>query len=190
MSADTAGDARPDGPRPADSMAGNGDAGGRIVPCLWFDRAAEEAVGFYVGLLPGSRIVSVLDYAMDMPGGRAGDVLAIDFTLAGAPYQAINGGAGSSPTPAVSFAVACDDQAEIDRLWEALADGGTPMRCGWIADRWGFAWQIVPRRLMQLMREGDPARRVRVVERMLTMEKLDIAGLEAAGGQQGVGSRQ
>jgi predicted 3-demethylubiquinone-9 3-methyltransferase (glyoxalase superfamily) len=153
----------------------------KITPCLWFDGEAEEAAGFYVSLLSGSRIDKVVHSPADYPSGKAGDVLMVEFTLAGQPYLAMNGGPEFKFNEAVSFIVNCDDQAEVDGLWEALtSDGGQPVACGWLKDRFGLSWQITPRRLMELMKDPDRAKAKRVMEAMMTMVKLDIAALETA----------
>jgi predicted 3-demethylubiquinone-9 3-methyltransferase (glyoxalase superfamily) len=152
----------------------------KISPCLWFEREAEEAAKFYVSLLPGSRIDHVQRNVMDSPGGKAGTVLVVDFTLAGHRFMALNGGKRFEYTPAVSFHVACADQAEVDRLWDALSDGGTIERCGWLRDRYGVSWQIVPAVLPKLLADPDRAKAQRVMEAMLQMVKLDIAGLQRA----------
>jgi predicted 3-demethylubiquinone-9 3-methyltransferase (glyoxalase superfamily) len=151
----------------------------KVTPCLWFDGNAEEAARFYVSLLPNSRIDKVFRSPADTPSGPAGMVLAIDFTLAGSKFSGLNGGPQFSFTEAVSFQIACEDQAEIDRLWAALSDG-SPGQCGWLKDRWGLSWQIVPTRLLQLLSDADPNRARRAMEAMLEMTKLDIAELERA----------
>ncbi|BDA85865.1 VOC family protein [Aureimonas sp. SA4125] len=151
-----------------------------IRPCLWFDGKAEEAARFYVSLVPGSSLDHVHRGLMDWPGGAKGDVLMAEFTLAGRPHLALNGGPYFQFTPAVSMALACADQAEVDRLWDALSDGGSVMECGWLTDRYGLSWQIVPARLNEMMRDSDSARVERVMRAMFTMVKLDIAALEAA----------
>jgi predicted 3-demethylubiquinone-9 3-methyltransferase (glyoxalase superfamily) len=152
-----------------------------IVPCLWFAEDAEKAVEFYVSLLPGSRIDNVQRNVMDGPAGAAGDVLVIEFTLAGQPYMALNGRRGIEPNHSVSFAIWCEDQAEIDRLWDGLIGaGGTPDQCGWLRDRWGFSWQIVPSVLKRLIGDPDPAKAGRAMAAMMEMVKLDVAALEAA----------
>jgi predicted 3-demethylubiquinone-9 3-methyltransferase (glyoxalase superfamily) len=153
----------------------------KITPCLWFNGDAETASKFYVSLLPGSRIDRVFRSPTDWPAGKAGDVLTVEFTLGGQPYLALNGGADFKFNPAVSFQIHTEDQAETDRLWEAiLANGGSPMACSWITDRWGLCWQIVPRRLTQLMHDQDPARAKRAMTAMMGMIKIDIAALERA----------
>ncbi|MEZ5785946.1 MAG: VOC family protein [Xanthobacteraceae bacterium] len=151
-----------------------------IAPCLWFDGKAEEAARFYVSLLPGSRIDAVVPHTIETPGGAPGDVMMVEFTLAGQPYLALNGGPAFQFTPAVSFAIACADQAEVDRLWDALTDGGAPDRCGWLRDRYGVSWQVVPEALIAMIKSGDTAKVRRMTEAMMQMVKLDIAALRQA----------
>jgi len=116
----------------------------KITPCLWFNRDAETAAAFYVSLVADSRIDRVFRSPVDWPNGKAGDVLTVEFTLGGLGCLAMNGGPEFTFNPAVSLQIHCDDQAEVDRIWQSiLADGGAEMACGWIRDRWGFAWQIV-----------------------------------------------
>ncbi|PVE25012.1 hypothetical protein DC522_07280 [Microvirga sp. KLBC 81] len=150
----------------------------KITPCLWFDGKAEEAAKFYVSLLPGSHIDAILPYTVETPGGKSGDVMSVEFTLAGMRYMALNGGPYFQFTPAISLFVSCADQSEVDRLWDALSDGGTPQRCGWITDRYGVSWQIVPEALGRMMKDKDPAKVSRVTEAMMAMIKLDIETLE------------
>jgi predicted 3-demethylubiquinone-9 3-methyltransferase (glyoxalase superfamily) len=152
----------------------------KITPCLWFDGKAEEAAQFYVSLLPNSRIDAVLPYSVETPGGKPGDVMTVEFTLAGESYMALNGGPYFQFTPAISLSVSCTDQAEVDRLWDALSDGGSPQQCGWITDRYGVSWQVVPAVLGTRMKYKDPARVRRVMEAVLTMIKLDVNTLESA----------
>lgn len=152
----------------------------KISPCLWFDGEAEEAANFYVSLLPSSRIDHVQRNVTDGPAGKAGTVLVVAFTLAGQRFMALNGGTRFEYTHAISFSVDCDDQAEVDRLWDALANGGQVERCGWLKDRYGVSWQIVPRILPKLLGDPDPAKAQRVMQAMLGMIKLDIAGLRKA----------
>ena len=152
----------------------------KVTPCLWFDGQAEQAASFYVSLLPGSRIDRVIRSPADTPSGPSGTVLAVEFTLAGNKFHGLNGGPQFPFTEAVSFVIACEDQAEVDRLWAALLDGGSPSQCGWLKDRWGLSWQIVPTRLIQLLADADPKRSRRAMEAMLKMRKLDIAALERA----------
>jgi predicted 3-demethylubiquinone-9 3-methyltransferase (glyoxalase superfamily) len=153
----------------------------KITPCLWYDGDAEEAARFYVTLLPDSRIDSVSRSPTDYPAGKAGDVLTVEFTLAGQAFLGLNGGPGNPFTDAVSFQIHTEDQAETDRLWDAIAGaGGEPVACSWIKDRWGLSWQIVPKRLTELMHDPDPARAKRVMEAMMTMVKIDVAEIERA----------
>jgi predicted 3-demethylubiquinone-9 3-methyltransferase (glyoxalase superfamily) len=153
----------------------------RPYPCLWFDGEAEEAAAFYVTLLPDSRVEKVWRSPADTPSGPAGMVLTVDFTLRGQHFQGLNGGPQFHFSEAVSFVIECEDQAEVDRLWEALAaDGGEPGPCGWIRDRFGLSWQIVPRRLNELVEDADPERARRATEAMLRMGKIDVAELERA----------
>ncbi|MDX6717702.1 MAG: hypothetical protein QOH30_4260 [Baekduia sp.] len=152
----------------------------KISPCLWFDGEAEEAANFYVSLLPDSRINHVQKNVGDSPAGKAGSVLVVDFTLAGQRFLALNGGRRFEYTHAISFAVDCANQAEVDRLWDALSDGGSTEQCGWLKDRYGVSWQIVPTALSELLGDPDPAKAQRVMQAMLQMIKLDIAGLKAA----------
>lgn len=153
----------------------------RPYPCLWFDGNAEEAAAFYTSLMPDSRIDNVWRSPADTPSGPAGMVLLVDFTLAGERFQGLNGGPDFRFNEAVSFVIECEDQAEVDRLWDALAaDGGEPGPCGWIKDRFGLAWQITPVRLNELLIDPDPERARRAMEAMLAMGKLDIAELERA----------
>jgi len=155
----------------------------KITPCLWFNRDAETATAFYVSLVADSRIDRVFRSPVDWPNGKAGDVLTVEFTLGGLGCLAMNGGPEFTFNPAVSLQIHCDDQAEVDRIWQSiLADGGAEMACGWIRDRWGFAWQIVPRRLTELLQDADPARAQRAMTAMMGMIKIDLAALERAAG--------
>ena len=153
----------------------------KISSCLWFDGEAEEAAKFYVSLLPDSRIGKVQKNNVDSPAGEAGSVLVVEFTLAGQRFMALNGGTRFEYTHAVSFKIDCADQAEVDRLWDALlAGGGQAERCGWLRDRYGVFWQIVPTALVQYLGGPDLAGAQRAVAAMLQMVKLDIAGLKQA----------
>jgi len=152
-----------------------------IVPCLWFDGDAEEAARFYVSLLPDSRIDRVMRSPADTPSGEAGTVLTVEFTLMGREYFALNGGPGIPFTEAVSMMINCEDQQEVDRLWSALTDGGgSEVQCGWLKDRWGLCWQIVPVRLIELLNDPDRERARRAQEAMMQMVKIDIDRLEEA----------
>ena len=153
----------------------------KITPCLWFDGNAEEAAEFYVTLLPDSHVDNVWRSPADTPSGPAGTVLLVDFTLGGQQFQGLNGGPEFNFNEAISFAIDCEDPAEVDRLWEALtADGGEPSMCGWLKDRFGVSWQIVPRRLNELMSDSDPGRARRATEAMLKMRKIEVAEIERA----------
>lgn len=152
----------------------------KITPCLWFDGDAEDAARFYVSLLPGSRINRVLRSPADTPSGPEGMVLLVEFTLAGSHFTGLNGGPQFPFTEAVSFQIACDSQAEVDRLWAALAEGGSEGPCGWLKDRWGLSWQIVPTRLHELLADPDADRSRRAMQAMLKMKKLNIQELERA----------
>lgn len=153
----------------------------KIVPCLWFNGDAEEAAKLYTSLLPDSRIDQILRSPLDYPNGKAGDVLTVEFTLAGKQYLGLNAGPGFPFTEAVSFQIYTEDQEETDRLWAALLkDGGEESECGWLKDKFGLSWQIVPKRLWQLMKDPDPARAKRAMGAMMTMVKIDIATLERA----------
>ena len=152
----------------------------KIKPCLWFDGDAETAAGLYVSLFADGAIGSVSRYGEGAPF-PAGTALVVEFSLAGQTFQAINGGPQYKPTEAVSFAVSCADQGEVDRLWNRLcADGGAPGRCGWLKDRFGFSWQITPAAMGSILGGPDPAGRVRAMTAMMAMTKLNISGLEAA----------
>lgn len=153
----------------------------KITPCLWFEGNALDAVHFYTSVFPGSEITKVHHARSDTPGNKEGQVLMVVFTLAGQSYQALNGGPHDKFNDAISMSVSCDDQAEVDRLWAGLtADGGRPVQCGWLKDKYGLSWQIVPKRLGELISDPDPARGKRVMQAMMEMIKLDIAALEAA----------
>ena len=152
----------------------------KIIPHLWFADKAEEAARFYVSLLPNSRIDSVTTMPADSPSGPAGAVQIVEFTLMGEPFLALNAGPLDPFNHAVSFVIPCETQDEVDRLWGALSEGGTVERCGWLKDRYGLSWQIVPVALTDMMRDRDPVRGRRVAEAMMGMVKLDIAGLQRA----------
>ena len=152
----------------------------KIVPHLWFADKAEEAAAFYASIFPNSRVDSVTGLPADTPSGPAGSVNVVEFTLAGQPFMAISAGPLDEFNHAVSFIVNCEDQAEVDHYWDALLDGGQPEQCGWLRDRYGLAWQIVPTALGKMMQDPDKARAKRVAEAMLKMVKLDIAGLQNA----------
>jgi len=150
---------------------------GDIIAEVETDKAV-EAANFYASLFPDSRVESVTPVPAETPSGPAGSVQVIEFTLAGQPFMAINAGPLDPFNHSISFMVNCDDQAEVDRLWNALSAGGTIEQCGWLKDRYGLSWQIVPKRLGELMKDRSSAKRV--MEAMLKMKKLDVAGLERA----------
>lgn len=152
----------------------------KVRTCLWFERDALEAAKFYVSLLPDSRIEKS-DSFEHMLTGEPDGVSIVEFTLAGAPYQILQAGPHQQLNDMMSIVVMTDSQAETDRLWEALtANGGTPVQCGWLKDRWGVSWQIVPRRVSELIASGDSTSVHRMLQAMMPMQKLDIAALEAA----------
>lgn len=152
-----------------------------IVPCLWFDKNAEEAATFYAETFPNSRVTAVHRSPADYPNGKAGDVLTVEFTLLGQPFLGLNGGPGVPFTDAVSFQVFTDTQEETDHYWDALVtNGGQPIACSWCKDKFGLSWQIVPRALMEAMNGPDRAAAKRVMEAMMKMVKIDIAKIEAA----------
>jgi predicted 3-demethylubiquinone-9 3-methyltransferase (glyoxalase superfamily) len=151
-----------------------------ISPFLWFDDQAEQAAQRYVEIFPNSRIVSVARYGEGAPQ-PAGTALTVSLVLDGLEVQALNGGPAFPFTEAFSFQVSVPDQAECDRVWDALiADGGEPGRCGWLKDRWGLSWQVVPTALPALLSDPDPGRAGRAMNAMLTMDKIDVAALHAA----------
>jgi predicted 3-demethylubiquinone-9 3-methyltransferase (glyoxalase superfamily) len=151
-----------------------------ITTCLWFDTEGEEAATFYTSIVPNSRITNVARYNAAGPR-EEGTVMTVNFELNGAPFFALNGGPQFTFTEAISLQIVCDDQAEVDRLWDALtADGGEEGQCGWLKDRFGLSWQIVPRALMTLTGDPDREKAGRVVQAMLGMQKIDVAELERA----------
>jgi predicted 3-demethylubiquinone-9 3-methyltransferase (glyoxalase superfamily) len=150
-----------------------------LTTCLWFDSNAEEAVNFYTSIFKNSKIENIARYG-DGGMGQPGTVMTIAFQLNGQQFIALNGGPEFSFTPAISFMVYCETQAEVDDYWEKLSTGGQEVQCGWLTDRYGLSWQIVPTALGQLMSDPDPEKVRRVTEAMLKMVKLDIAGLRQA----------
>jgi predicted 3-demethylubiquinone-9 3-methyltransferase (glyoxalase superfamily) len=151
----------------------------KITPCLWFDSQAEEAANFYAGIFKNSRIGRILHYGEDAPM-PAGTVLTIELELDGQEFIALNGGPHFKFSPAVSFVVYCGNQQEVDEYWDKLGRGGKPSQCGWLDDKFGVTWQIVPTVLIEMMADKDPARAARVTAAMMKMIKLDIATLKAA----------
>ncbi|MBV8472379.1 MAG: VOC family protein [Hyphomicrobiales bacterium] len=153
----------------------------KVSTCLWYGKDAEAAVRLYVSLVPGSGIEHIQRSPATWPGGEAGDVILVNFTLGGQRFQALNGGAPANYGTAASISVQCADQAEVDRLWTSLtADGGAEIMCGWLRDKWGVPWQIVPEVLPRLLADPDPNVSARVFAAMAKMIKLDIAALERA----------
>ena len=146
----------------------------KIVPFLWFDGRAEEAVNFYVSVFEHSKIVSVARYGDAGPGPK-GTVMVATFQIEGQDFHALNGGPQFTFSPAISFLVNCETQDEVDRLWAKLSEGGETSRCGWLKDKFGISWQVVPRILGELMADRDPQKSRRVMSAMLQMDKLDIA---------------
>ena len=147
----------------------------KVRTCLWFDSEGEHAADFYVSLLPNSIVESTFKPNTDKPA------LTVDFTLGGAPFQILNGGPHFKLTAAASISVLTDDQAETDQLWSALtANGGSDGRCGWVTDKFGVSWQIVPKALPELLRSDDQAAAKRAMDALMTMNKIDITALEAA----------
>jgi predicted 3-demethylubiquinone-9 3-methyltransferase (glyoxalase superfamily) len=151
-----------------------------ITPHLWYSKEAEEAANFYASIFPDSRVDRVTALPSDSPSGPAGSVKVVEFTLLGQPFMAISAGPLDPFNHSISFMVNCDTQAEIDRYWDALLQGGSPEQCGWLRDRYGLSWQIVPTVLGALMGDPDREKAKRVSEAMLKMVKFDIAELESA----------
>jgi len=157
----------------------------KITPFLWFDTQAEEAVNFYVSVFRNSKIVNVARYGDDaakVSGRPKGSVMTVAFQLDGQPFVALNGGPVFTFSPAISFVVDCQTQEEVDRLWDKLSAGGEQQQCGWLRDKYGVTWQIVPTILGELMSSPDAAKSQRVMQAMLQMTKLDIKGLQQAAG--------
>jgi len=149
--------------------------------CLWFNSEAEDAARFYAATFPDSAMGAVHHAPGDYPDGKKGQVLTVEFTVAGIPCVGLNGGPAFPQTEAFSFQIATDNQAETDRLWNAIIDnGGKASECGWCKDRWGVSWQITPRVLVAGVTNKDPAVAKRVFDAMMTMQKIDIAKIEAA----------
>lgn len=153
----------------------------KIYPHLWYTKDADKAAELYVSIFPDSKIDSMAVMQSESPSGPPGSVVVVDFTLFGQRFQAMSAGPHDDFNDAISLVVECEDQVELDRYWDALlADGGEPTACGWLNDRFGVRWQIVPRVLGEMMADKDPERSKRVTDVMLQMVKLDIAELEAA----------
>jgi predicted 3-demethylubiquinone-9 3-methyltransferase (glyoxalase superfamily) len=155
----------------------------KITPFLWYAKEAEEAAAFYAATFPDSKVVRVTSMPTESPSGPAGSVKIVEFVLFGQPFTAMSAGPLDPFNHAVSFVVSCDDQAELDRYWNALlANGGTAEQCGWLKDRYGLSWQIVPKVLGELMGDPDRAKAKRAADAMMKMVKFDIAALQAAHG--------
>jgi predicted 3-demethylubiquinone-9 3-methyltransferase (glyoxalase superfamily) len=150
------------------------------IACLWFDTEAEQAARFYTSVWPDAEVLGVLRWGAENPE-REGQVLTVDFRLGDSEYVALNGGpADWHFSEAISFQVMCADQAEVDHFWDRLTDGGQESQCGWLKDRFGVSWQVVPTRLMELQNDPDPGRRQRAVQAMFTMRRIIVADLERA----------
>jgi len=155
----------------------------KMIPCLWFDDQAEEAVNFYVSVFQNSKIGTIARYSEDVSkvaGRPAGMIMTITFELDGQKYMALNGGPVFTFSPAISFMINCESQQEIDRLWKELSDGGQIMECGWLQDKYGVSWQIVPVVLGEMMQDSDTAKTDRVMSALLKMKKLEIEPLKKA----------
>jgi predicted 3-demethylubiquinone-9 3-methyltransferase (glyoxalase superfamily) len=151
----------------------------KITPFLWFDGKAEEAANFYVSIFKNSKVDSVSRYGEEGPG-TTGTVMSVRFQLEGQKFYALNGDPLFTFTPAISFFVDCETQQEVDELWEKLSAGGATQQCGWLTDKFGLSWQIIPSALGDMLQDEDDEKSARVMKAMLQMEKIDIAGLKAA----------
>ena len=152
----------------------------KITPFLWYSKEAEEAAEFYASIFPDSRITRVTALPSESPSGPAGSVKVVEFVLFGQPFTAMSAGPLDPFNHAISFVVSCESQAEIDRYWNALLDGGSPEQCGWLRDRFGLSWQIVPTILGEMMADPDPVKAKRAADAMMKMVKFDIAAMKAA----------
>ncbi|MDB5341064.1 MAG: 3-demethylubiquinone-9 3-methyltransferase [Planctomycetaceae bacterium] len=152
-----------------------------ITPFLWFDHQAEDAANFYASIFPNSKVTKVVRYGAGGPG-PVGSAMTVAFELSGLPFVALNGGPHYKFTEAVSFVVNCQTQDEVDTYWEKLTAGGTEVQCGWLKDKFGLSWQIVPKAMPELLGDPDPVKAGRVMQAMMTMKKIDIAELKRAHG--------
>jgi len=150
------------------------------IPFLWFDGQAEQAAALYTSVFPASQVLSISRYGPEVPGGEEGDVMTVSFRLGGQDWVALNGGPQYHFTEAVSFQIPCADQAEVDHYWDALVEGGEPGQCGWLKDRFGLSWQVVPTQMFALLSDPDPGRAHRATQAMLGMGKIDVAAMAAA----------
>ena len=151
----------------------------KITPFLWFDHQAEEAARYYVSIFKDSKINAVTHYGDAGPGPK-GSVMTVDFELAGQRFVGLNGGPVFKFTEAISFVVNCEAQEEVDHYWEKLTEGGQEVQCGWLKDRYGLSWQIVPLAMVEMLKDKDPARSQKVMQAMMQMKKIDVAVLKAA----------
>jgi predicted 3-demethylubiquinone-9 3-methyltransferase (glyoxalase superfamily) len=154
-----------------------------ITPCLWFDGQAEEAANFYTSIFKGGKITHIQHYndaGMEAHGRKPGSVMVVAFELNGQPFTALNGGPQFKFSPAISFQIECDDQAEVDHYWDNLKDGGDPtkQRCGWVEDKFGVSWQVIPKALFKMIADSNAEKSKRTYEAMMGMTKFDIAALE------------
>jgi predicted 3-demethylubiquinone-9 3-methyltransferase (glyoxalase superfamily) len=153
----------------------------KIAPCIWCDGNAEELARFYTSIFKGSKITDIMRSPADCPSGKQGQVLLVTFELEGRSFTALNGGPVYKVSPAISFYINCDTQEELDTLWDKLlAGGGAPMQCGWLTDKFGVSWQVVPRVMGEMLSDKDTKKAARVMQAMMQMVKLDIATLKAA----------
>ena len=151
----------------------------KITPCLWFETEAEEAARFYTSIFDDSRILEVTRYGEAGPGPE-GTVITVSFELDGQQFVALNGGTSFPFNESISFQISCRDEEEVDRFWSRLTEGGQEVQCGWLKDRYGVSWQVVPTRLHELLTDPDPQRARRATEAMLQMKKIDVSALERA----------
>jgi predicted 3-demethylubiquinone-9 3-methyltransferase (glyoxalase superfamily) len=151
----------------------------KVTPCLWFDTEGEDAARFYTSIFPNSRILEIARYGSAGPRPE-GTVMTVSFELNGQPFVALNGGPDFTFSEAISFQVDCDDQEEVDRYWTALSDGGEEGPCGWLKDKFGLSWQIIPTALPRLLQDPDREKSQRVMQAMLSMKKIEIDALERA----------